>query len=156
MINLAYDVQGVLVCHPVPQAHTVKAQCYKPFLQCRLRCAGGRSVRNWLKMLLSCVIVLQPAQQTPLTTFSGVGSGRSCDTVAILPTSDHVTMIWFPNWSSHFVGALCKQRGHLTAVGHEMTRFGTARAAIGVQNQNQTKPLTLQPWRKQAANKTVP
>jgi histone-lysine N-methyltransferase SETMAR len=54
MIILAYDSQGVLVCHPVREGRTVNAQYYKSFLQYRLR----RAVREKRPELLDNAIIL--------------------------------------------------------------------------------------------------
>ena len=42
MVILAYDCQGVLVCHPVREGLTVNATYYSSFLVCQLR----RAVRS--------------------------------------------------------------------------------------------------------------
>lgn len=54
MIILAYDSQGVLVCHPVREGRTVNAQYYKSFLQYHLR----RAVREKRPELLDNAIIL--------------------------------------------------------------------------------------------------
>ena len=41
MVILAYDVQGVILCHFVPHGETVNTQYYAAYLQNHLCCAVG-------------------------------------------------------------------------------------------------------------------
>ena len=42
MVILAYDVQGVILCHFVPHGETFNAEYYVAYLQNHLRRAGRR------------------------------------------------------------------------------------------------------------------
>jgi hypothetical protein len=73
---------------------------------------AARNVQNLLKMPSSYMIMPQPTQQILLSAYSGVGSGKCCSTLFILPTSVHVTTLWFTNWNSRCLGEALKQRRH--------------------------------------------
>ena len=53
MVILAYDVQGVILCHFVPHGETVKAQYYAAYLQNHIR----RAVRRKRPQLQNVIIL---------------------------------------------------------------------------------------------------
>ena len=57
MVILAYDVQGVILCHFVPHGETVNAQYYAAYLQNHLR----RAVRRKRSQLQNVIILLDNA-----------------------------------------------------------------------------------------------
>ena len=80
---LTYDCQGVLVCHPVREGHTVNAAYYSSFLVSQLRRAVWTKHPELLDTPIS-YITQQLTQQTLLSvTYSG-GNGRFLHTHLIL------------------------------------------------------------------------
>ena len=65
MAILAYDVQGVVLCHFVPHGETVNAQYYAAYLQNHLL----RAVRRKRPQLQNVIILLDNA--TPHTAICG-------------------------------------------------------------------------------------
>ena len=57
MVILAYDVQGVILCHIVPRGELVNAQYYAAYLQNHLRRAARRK-RLQLQNVIFCIIML--------------------------------------------------------------------------------------------------
>ena len=53
MVILAYDNQGVILCHFVPHDETINAQCYAAYLQNHLR----RAVRRKWPQLQNAIIL---------------------------------------------------------------------------------------------------
>ena len=76
MIILAYDVQGVILCHFVPHRQTVNAANYHAYLQNNLR----RAIRNKRPELLDNAIILHdnanPTRQTLLRPAYSAGDGK--------------------------------------------------------------------------------
>jgi len=63
----------LLLCHPIPQGHTVKAQCYKSFLQYHFCSVSGEKYPELVENAV--VLMLQATQWTLLRMFSG-SAGR--------------------------------------------------------------------------------
>jgi hypothetical protein len=82
----------------------LNAHYCKLFLQYHLCCAVREKQPELVKNAINLHDMLQCTQQTLLRMFSGSGDEKCYKTFPVLPGSFHVTMIWFPHWSSHCMG----------------------------------------------------
>ena len=75
MVILAYDVQGVILCHFVPHGETVNAQYYAAYLQNHLRHAVRRK-RPQLQKATFCMIMLLHIRRFVPGIYYDAGDGK--------------------------------------------------------------------------------
>ena len=75
MVILAYDVQGVILCHFVPYGETVNAQYYAAYLQNHLRSAVRRK-RPQFQNVIFCMIMLLHIRQFVSGICYDAGDGK--------------------------------------------------------------------------------
>ena len=88
MIILAYAIQSVFLQREKLWMRIITSNISNTTYVMQL----GRCIRNWYKLPLSCVIMLQSVQQTLLKLFSCVEAGKCYSTILIFLTLDCVIM----------------------------------------------------------------